>query len=293
MSGNRKLSRNSLPKLGRIGQVGGLLAAAAVLALAQPGLAASIPGGVDTGSVPTEGETGVTLGLGGGIAPDYEGSEDYKAVPMWILNVSNLYDPNTYVRLAGPTLRSNFVPHPQLRAGLFGQYVPERDDVDNDRVDDLDNTDLSLLLGATVGWDLFPQPDLMLAPTLDFGVDVANGNGYLITPRLSYFNALPDSKFSVTADLFTTYADEDYMEEYFGIGRGASARSGLDTYDPDADFKDFGFTITTTYSITDHWSTTLAGQYKRILGDAEDSPIVSDEGDENQLAAVVTLNYKF
>jgi outer membrane scaffolding protein for murein synthesis (MipA/OmpV family) len=234
-----------------------------------------------------------TIGLGAALAPDYEGSDDYEAVPNWLLSANNLYDPNTFVRITGPELRSNFVPHPQMRAGLWGKYVPERDDVDNNRVDDLDNTDLSVLLGATVGWDLFPQPAITLAPTLDAGFDVANGNGYLISPRLSYFNALPESKFSVGAELFTTYADDDYMQEYFGIGRRASARSGLDTYDADEGFKDFGFGGTATYSFTDHWSTTLAAQYKRMLGDAEDSPIVSDEGNENQFLAAFTINYKF
>ncbi len=274
-------TRSSAPSAGRRTRLGGVLVSSLVVAAAV------------AVAVQPAGAADVTVGLGAALAPDYEGSDDYAVAPNWLLNVTDLYDPNTYVRIGGPELRSNFVPHPQLRAGLWGKYVPERDDVDNDRVDDLDNTDLSVLVGATVGWDLFPQPGLTLAPTLDAGFDVANGNGYLISPRLSYFNALPESEFSVGAELFTTYADDDYMQEYFGIGRRASARSGLDTYDADEGFKDFGFGVTTSYSFTDHWSTTLAAQYKRMLGDAEDSPIVSDEGNENQFLAAFTVNYKF
>lgn len=234
-----------------------------------------------------------TVGLGAALIPDYEGSDDYKAAPNWLFSANNLYDPNTFVRITGPELRSNFVPHPQMRAGLWGRYVPERDDVDNNRVDNLDNTDLSVMVGATVGWDLFPQPTLALTPAIDAGGDVANGNGYLVTPRLSYFNALPDSKFSLGSEVFATWASDDYMQEYFGIGARASDRSGLNEYDADAGFKDFGFGITTTYSFTDHWSTTLAAQYKRMLNDAEDSPIVNDEGNENQFLAAFTVNYKF
>ncbi len=260
----------------RGGLVSGLALAVALVTMPQPAPAAEY-----------------TVGLGAALAPDYEGSDDYRVLPNWLLSANNLYDPNTFVRIAGPELRSNFVPHPQMRAGLWGKYVPERDNVDNNRVDNLDNTDMSVLLGATVGWDLFPQPAISLTPAIDAGFDVANGNGYLISPRLSYFNALPESKFSVGAELFTTYADDDYMQEYFGIGQRASARSGLDTYNADAGFKDFGFGVSTTYSFTDHWSTTLAAQYKRMLGDAEDSPVVSDEGNENQFLAAFTVNYKF
>jgi outer membrane protein len=33
--------------------------------------------------------------------------------------------------------------------------------------------------------------------------------------------------------------------------------------------------------------------YKRLLGDAEDSPVVNDEGDENQLMGGVLVTYTF
>ena len=73
-----------------------------------------------------------TVGLGGGLAPDYEGSENYEFVPLWNIQAKNLYDPNTYVAVLGPKLNSNFLPHDNFRLGLSGQYVAERDDVEND-----------------------------------------------------------------------------------------------------------------------------------------------------------------
>jgi outer membrane scaffolding protein for murein synthesis (MipA/OmpV family) len=33
--------------------------------------------------------------------------------------------------------------------------------------------------------------------------------------------------------------------------------------------------------------------YKRLLGDAEDSPVVADVGDENQIFGGVALTYSF
>jgi hypothetical protein len=47
-----------------------------------------------------------TLGLGVAFAPDYEGSDDYAAVPLWNLRASNLSHPDTFIQVLGPTLRS-------------------------------------------------------------------------------------------------------------------------------------------------------------------------------------------
>ncbi len=92
-----------------------------------------------------------TVGLGGGVAPDYEGSENYELVPLWNIRANDLYDPNTYVQVLGPKLNSNFLPHDNLRLGLSGQYVAERDDVEDDQVDSLRSTDDGFMLGVLLG----------------------------------------------------------------------------------------------------------------------------------------------
>jgi outer membrane protein len=237
--------------------------------------------------------TDFTIGLGAGLAPDYEGSEDYEAVPSWVFSANNLYDPATYVSLRGTQLRSNFVPHPQLRAGVSGLFVGERDDVENNRVDDLRSTDAALLLGGGFGWDFFPQPELGLTLAVDLMYDVANSNGGIVQPYLSYFNALPGTPLSVGAELFTTWASEDYMSEQFGISASDSARSGLNRFNADEGFKDAGLRGSVTYRFTDSWSSTFAAQYKRMVDEAADSPVVDDEGNENQFFAGVTVNFHF
>ena len=253
-----------------------VLAAAAVLALSQQVQA-----------------TEFTLGLGAGFAPDYERSEDYEAVPSWLFSANNLYDPATYVTLRGTQLRSNFVAHPQLRAGISGLYVGERDDVENNQVDNLRKTDAALMLGGGVGWDFFPQPELSLTAAVDLTYDVANNNGYLVSPYVAYGNALPGTPLSIGVELFTNWASDDYMEEQFSISANNSARSGLNQFNADEGFKDVGLRGNVTYRLTDSWSTTFAAQYKLMVEDAADSPIVDDAGDENQFLAGVTVNFHF
>lgn len=234
-----------------------------------------------------------SVGIGAGFAPDYEGSDDYEAVPTWLLSASDLYHPDTHITLAGPVLRSNFVPHPQFRAGLVGQRLDDRDDVDDDAVDELGSTDTALLLGATVGWDFFAGQPLSLTAAIDLRYDVANGNGYLVTPRLTYANAWPESRFSIGAELFGNWASDDYMSEQFGVAADEAARAGLDAHDADADFKDAGLRLSVDYRFVENVSGTLLGAYSRILGDAADSPIVDDRGDKNQFFVGALVNYHF
>jgi MipA family protein len=253
-----------------------LLAGAALIAMAQPAVALD-----------------VTLSLGAGLAPDYEGSEDYEAVPAWLLIVNDLYDPHTNVVVRGPQLRSNLVPHPQFRAGISGLYVPERSDVDNNQVDNLRDTDAGLMLGGGIGWDFFPQREISLVTAVDLVADVTGNNGYLVTPYVAYGNALPGTPLSVGAELFTNWASDDYMEEQFGISANDAARSGLNQFNADEGFKDVGLRGNVTYRFTERWSSTFAAQYKLMVGDAADSPVVDDAGSEHQFVAGVTVNFHF
>ena len=106
-----------------------------------------------------------TVGAGVGMAPDYEGSNDYELVPLWNLTAVNLYHPKTYIQLLGPRLRSNFLPDDHWQLGLSGQFIKERKDVDDNAVDDLESVDASLLLGVIGGYeDGGTTPDVSYSP---------------------------------------------------------------------------------------------------------------------------------
>ena len=103
------------------------------------------------------GGTVYTLGLGVAFAPDYEGSDDYRAVPLWNLRAGNLYHPDTFLQVLGPTLRSNLLPDDHWRLGVSGRYQPDYDNVDNYKVQDLKDTDAAGLLGVTAGYDFLAE----------------------------------------------------------------------------------------------------------------------------------------
>jgi outer membrane protein len=268
--------------------IGALLSSS--LALAQP---ASTGDAVfdPVGTAPGQGMN-FTLGAGAGAAPDYEGSDDYELVPLWNLRVGNLYHPKTFVQVIGPRFRSNFLPSDQWRLGLAGQFIKERDDVENDQVDALENVDSSLMLGAVAGYDFLADPQQDLVLEVEARQDVANDNGFLATIRGVYGSRLTES-WRLNASVGSTWASEDYMSSYFGIDADDAARSGLDQFSADEGFKDFSLAAALTYQLFERVSVSALANYTRLLEDAEDSPVVDDAGDENQFFAGALVNYRF
>ena len=92
---------------------------------------------------------------------------------------------------------------------------------------------------------------------------------------------------------YTTWADEDYMEAYFEIDNRDSDRSGLRKFGADSGLKDVGLNLAASFKPWRHWGLMGLVSYKRLLNDAEDSPVVDDEGDENQFVGGILVIYNF
>jgi outer membrane protein len=233
-----------------------------------------------------------TVGLGAGYAPDYEGSQDHEPVPLWNLRASNLYGATTYVDIFATKLTSNLIAHPNLRLGPMVEFIPERDHVENNAVNDLEKVDPAAMLAGPLGWDFVATQAQAIGIEVQARADVANGHGYLVTPALRLRRSL-GSGLSLAGSLSSTYASEDCMSDYFGVDADNAARSGLDQYDADAGFKDAGVDLALGFGQGPGWQAGLVGRYWRLLDDAADSPIVDDEGDDNQLFAGLLVGYRF
>ena len=232
------------------------------------------------------GKTAVAVGLGPGIAPDYEGSSDYRAVPIPFVSVR--FSNNMSIQWVANLARANLIPDRTWMAGPILQYIQKRDNVDNNKVDRLDSVDASLMAGAFAGFRID-----RFSLSLEAMQDIADGNdGAIVRLRGGYH--IPISKvWNATLSAFTTWASEDYMEAYFGINQSNSNKSGLKTFDADSGIKDVGIALPVTYSPWEHWSIMGAVAYKRLLGDAADSPVVDDEGNANQFIGGMLLIYRF
>jgi MipA family protein len=232
------------------------------------------------------GRTSVALGLGPGIAPEYEGSSDYKVVPIPFVSVR--FSNDMSIQWIANLARANLIPSRTWMAGPMLQYIPKRDNVDNNKVDKLDSVDAAVMGGGFAGFRVD-----QFSLSLEAMQDIASGNdGAIIRLRGGYH--LPISKeWSASVNAFTTWADDDYMDAYFGINQHNANKSGLKKFDANSGIKDVGLSLPVTYSPWEHWSVMGAVAYKRLLGDAADSPVVDDEGNANQVVGGMLLIYRF
>lgn len=243
-----------------------------------------------------KGDAGGFIGLGAHYSPDYEGGDDYEAGIAAFGRYN--WGSGRYVSLGGTSgsekavrLRANLVSTDQSDVWEFGpllQYRLERDDVDNNMVDRLNDVDAATELGVYGGFKSGPW-----AAGVGFVADVSSEHdGYLVYMKGKYDIVANDS-FSMNLGAHVTYADEEYMDTYFGVNGNESVRTGLPVYNADSGFKDVGIGLTAHYRFTKTWGLMGNVGYTRMLSDAEDSPLVDGVGDENQYSGVVAVTYSF
>ncbi|MGD8469875.1 MAG: MipA/OmpV family protein [Desulfobacteraceae bacterium] len=228
----------------------------------------------------------ISIGGGAGMVPDYEGSDDYKIVPLASAKLT--LDNGMYLNLQGFTVKANLIPSKIWRLGPMYNYRGSRSEVDNSRVDRLSNVSDANEIGGFGGfnynnWFVF----------LEFLSDMGNAHdGWLGTARGGY-NYVASKSWTLTFGLSTTYADDDYMSTYFGVTGPDSARSGLRTFDADAGLKDVGFDLGIQCQFTDNWGGRALGGYKLLLNDADESSPVTREGSQHQFFGGLLVVYTF
>ena len=217
-----------------------------------------------------------TIGLGAALVPDYEGSDDYRGVPMLMLKGN--YPSGRSFSLMGPNLRVNLVPSREYSLGPLLNYRAERDNVASDRVDAMREVDAAFeggvfggitldnwQLGAELLADLSNEHDGMLAK-FSVGYRWRAAADMTIIPRVSI-----------------TYGDDDYMDTYFGVNRSNRGASGLPNYRADAGLKDVGFNLVVDYTPWERWGVSGIVSFSSLLNDARNSPLVDDEGSAEQM----------
>jgi outer membrane scaffolding protein for murein synthesis (MipA/OmpV family) len=228
----------------------------------------------------------VSVGGGLGFKPDYEGSSDYEAVPVPFANVK--FGNGMFVKLLGLNLRANLIPDDMWRLGPVYNYRAERDDVDNSAVDDMKEVSDANELGIFGGFAI----DNWFV-SLEYMADIGDAyDGWYSTLRGGY-NWIINPSWALSIGASTTYADDDYMQTYFGVTAADAARSGLSQYSADSGIKDVGLDLGLNWIITQSWSAKGIASYTRLVGDADnDSPVV-DEGSEDQFFGAALVVYTF
>lgn len=92
------------------------------------------------------------------------------------------------------------------------------------------------------------------------------------------------------AGLSSTWSDDKYMKNYFGVNSTQSARSGLQQYTAKSGLKSVTAELGFLYPVNENWEVMTMIEYSRLIGDAADSPISKDDG---VVFGGLTVSYKF
>lgn len=228
------------------------------------------------------------LGAGAIAGPSYEGSDRYKVSPFPFLQ-GNYRD---RIFITGPILGANLVSTSlgggKLQLGALARYDFGRDEDDDDALKGLGNIDGGVDLG---GFARYARGPWSLGLSAYQNVSKSE-NGLTAEAEGAYSTTLV-GRLRGTVSLAATWADRDYMQTHFGISAIQSRNSGYAPFQAGGGFKDASATLGLTYPLGQKWM--LYGQlrYKRLLGDAADSPIVSQSGSADQYRASLFVIYRF
>lgn len=234
------------------------------------------------------------VGLGVGYRPDYEGSDHYKPFPigfarLWWEDGRRVEVRGTESSGSAVRLSSNLIPNSDFELGPVLQYRLERDEVKSGRVDKMRDIEGAVEAGVYAGFA--PRP-FHIGATYTYDVSDEYG-GHLVELQTGWKDKLTDM-FDMGITVASTWASGAYMGKYFGVSQNESLKTGLDAYDADSDFKDVGARL--NFGIGgeqwNNWKLIASVSYFRMLGDAEDSPVVDDAGDADQFFGGIGVAYE-
>ena len=218
------------------------------------------------------------------VQPTYEGSDEYEVLGLPYLLPIFAGGPGFFDRIDArgiDDVRFKLVDMGGFVAGPLAGYNFGRDEDDGDLLAGLGDVDGGVVLGGFLGygwqWLMF---DASYHHTL------SDDGGFLVRLGIEAERPISD-RVTLTGRVGTTYADGEYMDNYFGVD---VATALVPVFDADAGFKDVHVKLGVKAELDERWSMRASAGYSHLLGDAADSPIVASE---DQFTGLFGLSYKF
>lgn len=243
------------------------------------------------------------VGLGGVVAPSYEGSNNLKLQPAGGL-MGRIGGVEFSPRAAG--LAFDLVPEPKgarfgVNLGPVFRYRTNRTGSVNDTaVANLGELDGVIEGGVNAGISfrkVLSEFD-RLSVGVDFRWDISGkGGGRVIAPGVAYFTPVSKSQvagFRVGAE----FVDRKYANYNYGISDEGSFASGLPTYTGRGGMKDWNLAVFTARDLSGNFldggfAIGAGAMYSRLQGSAAETPITSIRGRRSQWFAGAGLAYTF
>jgi outer membrane scaffolding protein for murein synthesis (MipA/OmpV family) len=266
--------------------------------LTTPAFAQSAPGA----ELPTPEELTnkdvITVGLGAGIVPDYEGSNDYRFIPAGAIRgkvggisfaTRGLY---LYVDVIPDSGKLGFDAGP-----IAGVRLNRTGKIKDDFVDLLPERKAAIEVGgfAGVSFQGLTNPYDSLGVRLDAVHDVGNGHeSTVFSPNIDFSTPLSRSTY-ISTSLGADFVADKFADYYFSIDPADALVSGLGAYDADGGMKNWKASLLVNQSLSGNllsgFSVFGLANYSRLVGDFKKSPIVRGRGSAGQWLAALGVGY--
>lgn len=226
--------------------------------------------------------------------PEYDGSADSQIVPLVFGQMR--FGETQYVAIEGTGVRVNILNNQKWAAGPsvnigFGR----NDDVDNDTIAQLREINTAVELGGFISrsWQGFGHPSGVVSVGLGLARDIAGAHdGWQTSANVGYGRNI-GSRLRADSTFGVSFMGENVAETYFSVDSVDAMNSGLMAFEAESGVRDYNASLALIYRLSGRWSAVGYTSYRRLMGDAADSPIVDQEGDPNQIIAAVGLGVAF
>lgn len=246
----------------------------------------------------------VTVGLGAGYGPSYDGSDDYVLFPAPLAQGSvggfdfGARGPGLYVDLIADGNSGSNVKF--LAGPLFRVRMDRNSNIKDPVVRLLGKEDVAIEVGATAGVSfskiLHPFDTVTISSDIQWDV-VGAHKGRIISPSIAYSTPLSTAIFT-SISLSATHVDGNYADTYFSIDQVGSIASGLPVFDAKGGWKSYGASLLGGVDLSGDardggWGIYGFINYSRLTNDAARSPVTSLRGDTNQWFMAGGISYTF
>jgi len=231
------------------------------------------------------GDWKLIVGATGMMAPDFEGAKDLMFSVSPIISIGKA-GPEARFTSRNDGISFSLYDNGAVRAGLNGKIIFERDE------DELEGLD-PVRFGAEAGGfaEFYPTDWLRVRGEVRQGI--RSHSGVVAEVRVDAFKDITPSV-RVSGGPRMSFASEDYFDSYYGVNATEAANSGLSEFSPDGGgIKSIGVGGAYDWKATEKLTTSVFGEYSRLMGQAADSSLVEERGSPNQFTIGVSAAYRF
>ncbi len=230
----------------------------------------------------------VTVGGYALYEPDFEGASEYVFGFRPVFNIRR-EGARVWLDIPDDGLDYELFETSNFRAGIVGNFRYSRDINTLDRgFKKVGSVELSLEAGAFAEY----WPADWLRTRVEVRAAVIGARG-VVADFGADLVSRPNDRLIVTVGPRMSLADQDFMNEYYGVTPQQSANTGIARYNANAGFRSVGVTTSSQYKLTENLTGIAFAEYIRLVGAAGDSTLIDARGSADQFHFGLGMKYSF